>query len=231
MRQYIQVAKNIYKSKKQKKDFDSTDELVHHHFSTWSQLPHQNASNLTTALRILSKKPAVILETGTSAYGVDSSRLFDSYIRNFGGSFFSIDNRKQAKRDLFLQHSRKSVFLTGDSVEVMKKMAKDVTFPLIDLLYLDSWDVDWFNPKPSADHGLREFLAIENKLHDGSVIIVDDTPRTLSWIPQEAHEIALNFKQQHGVLPGKGAFIIKLIKKRSNYRVIVHDYNIVFQPN
>ena len=42
------------------------------------------------------------------------------------------------------------------------------------LLFLDSWDLNLYNPFPSAVHTLREFLAMEDKMLVGSIIIIDD---------------------------------------------------------
>jgi hypothetical protein len=205
------------------------DDLVAHHFSTWSYPTHQNAENLSIALNLLGSRPATIVETGTSAYGTDSSRLFDSYVKNYGGNFYSIDIRKQAKYDLIFQHSRQSKFLVGDSVEKLSDLSESEELSYVDLVYLDSWDVDWFRPELSAKHGLNEFLAIERILKPGSVLVVDDTPKSANWIPFEARGIASTFKKTHGVLPGKGALIIELLRTRKNCEIIAHDYNVVFQ--
>lgn len=230
MREKFQILRNIHKYQKYRgASFESVDELVAHHFSIWSNPTHQNAENLRIALNLLRGKPAIIVETGTSAYGTDSSRLFDSYVKNYGGEFYSIDIRKQAQADLIFQHTRKSKFILGDSVEMLKDLSEKDDFPHVDLVYLDSWDVDWFQPQLSAEHGLREFLAIERKLKTGSVLVIDDTPNSPSWIPFEAHSISNAFKETHGVFPGKGALIIKLLRTRTNCKIVAHDYNVVFQ--
>ncbi len=230
MREKIQILRNILKYQKFRDiRFSSVDHLVRHHFSSWSNLTHQNAENLRIALNLLGGAPATILETGTSAYGTDSSRLFDAYVKNFGGNFYSIDIRKQAGLNLIFQHSKQTKFMVGDSVEVLNNLSKNNKLHRVDLVYLDSWDVDWFRPELSAEHGLREFLAIEEKLMPGSILVVDDTPKYESWIPIEARSISDTFKKTHGVLPGKGAFIIKLLLNRKNCMIIAHDYNVVFQ--
>lgn len=230
MREKIQVLRNILKYQKYKNtSFDSVDKLVGHHFSIWSNSAHQNAENLRIALNLLGGSPAIIVETGTSAYGTDSSRLFDSYVKNYGGKFYSIDIRRQARSNLIYQHTRQSKFVVGDSVEMLNDLSENNKFSHVDLVYLDSWDVDWFQPELSAEHGLREFLAIERKIKPGSVLVVDDTPKSPSWIPREAQSISNAFKETHGVLPGKGALIIKLLRTRKNCQIIAHDYNVVVQ--
>lgn len=230
MREKIQIMRNIVKYQKYRDaQFESVDNLVAHHFSVWSNPTHQNAENLRLALNLLGGEASTILETGTSAYGTDSSRLFDSYVKNFGGRFYSIDVRKQASSNLIFQHSRQTKFIVGDSVEMLSKLSRNTKLPQFDFVYLDSWDVDWFRPELSARHGLKEFLAIEKKLKPGSVLVVDDTPKSKSWIPVEAQSISKSFKETHGVLPGKGSLIIKLLRARTNCRIVAHDYNVVFQ--
>lgn len=230
MREKIQVLRNIAKYQRHKHvRFESVDSLVTNHFDMWSNPSHQNEENFRIALNLLGGESAIIVETGTSAYGTDSSRLFNSYIENYGGLFYSIDIRKQAKRDLLFQHSQNSKFLTGDSVQLLGELSRSNEISSVDLVYLDSWDVDWFQPQLSAQHGLDEFLAIEATLKPGSVLVIDDTPKSLRWIPLEAHEIAHEFKETHGVLPGKGALVIQLLSTRSECKVVAHDYNVVFQ--
>lgn len=49
-------------------------------------------------------------------------------------------------------------------------------YPLqrIDVLYLDSFDVDFANPHPSSKHHLKELCVAMNKLSKGALIMVDD---------------------------------------------------------
>mmetsp|Transcript_4438 Transcript_4438/g.7109 ORF Transcript_4438/g.7109 Transcript_4438/m.7109 type:complete len:374 (-) Transcript_4438:116-1237(-) len=46
--------------------------------------------------------------------------------------------------------------------------------PTVDVLYLDSFDLDWNNPHPSALHHIKELCASLKNLKPGSLIIVDD---------------------------------------------------------
>src|SRR5437763_717199 len=71
--------------------FPSPDELVCKHFGVRGELDHVNFPSLLETLRLLGGRPALIVETGSSAWGTDSSRLFDSYIASFGGNLWSVD--------------------------------------------------------------------------------------------------------------------------------------------
>lgn len=46
--------------------------------------------------------------------------------------------------------------------------------PRIDVLYLDSFDVDFSNPLPSALHHLKELAAAMGKLAPSAIVVVDD---------------------------------------------------------
>jgi hypothetical protein len=202
--------------------------IIENHFTNWSEVNHQNRHGLTVALAEVKSSNPFILETGTSAYGTDSSRLFDAFVSVKGGTFHSIDLNRDASRSLFLQHSRKTFFHISDSVKFILNELPQIT-DHIDLCYLDSWDVDWSNPLPSALHGLSEFNAVRDYLKPGSVLVVDDTPNDIHWIPNRHHDEAVTFKNVHGVLPGKGAFIHKIIKSESPQSVLWHGYNLVIK--
>lgn len=61
------------------------------------------------------------------------------------------------------------VAYTGDSLRVLPTIDGSV-----DLLYLDSFDVDFDHPDPAADHHLAELEAAAHLLHPGSIVAVDD---------------------------------------------------------
>ena len=207
---------------------DDSDQLINRHFRTWSQVNHQNQEGFRRALELLENQSSLIIETGTSAYGTDSSRLFDAYVSNFGGSFYSVDRSAYPSRGLRFQHSPKSSFIVSDSLSFLNSLPVILKQDKINLVYLDSWDVDWKNPNLSAKHGFEEFRLVKPYLKRGSVLIIDDTPNSLKWIPKEYHEIALNYERLYGVLPGKGALILKELESYLNVKKVWHDYNCVF---
>lgn len=212
------------------KKFDSLDELVTYHFRRWSKTDHQNVQGLRLALNSLSCADATIVETGTSAYGTDSSRLFDLFVRNFGGKFYSVDINAYPSKRLRFAKSKQSQFFVMDSVEFLLNFEELTGKKFVDLVYLDSWDVDWSNPLPSAKHGEKELFALLPYLHPGTILIVDDTPKTMNWIPSSNHSVAKDFMKQFGVLPGKGAFFRTALRDY-DFQVLYHDYNLVIRIN
>ena len=210
------------------KHFKTVEDLVDGHFDRWSQPDHQNRQGLFLALNSLSGKPAVIVETGTSAYGTDSSRLFDAYVRSFGGNFFSVDINSYPSKRLKFAKSKRTHFYIMDSVQFLLNFTEITAEKSADLIYLDSLDVDWSNPFESAEHGEKELLAIRHLLCSGTIVVIDDTPAEIKWIPGADRSAARNFKNKFGVLPGKGAFYNRALEG-IDFVVLHHDYNLVLR--
>jgi hypothetical protein len=204
------------------------DKLIDRHFKIWSEVNHINKDGLKLAIEQMPQDEPFIFETGSSAYGTNSSRLFDSVVQKLGGNFHSTDISSKPSRSLKFQHSKRTQLHICDSVQFIRNQLNDIS-DKVDLCYLDSFDVDWLNPLPSAEHGLREYLQIRPFLQRGSVLVVDDTPAHLRLIPENYHTFALSFQELYGVLPGKGAFIFKIIKSTEPEKIIHHDYNLVIK--
>jgi hypothetical protein len=71
---------------------------------------------------------------------------------------------------------------TSDSVSFLRDLANNPPdgFSHIDLLYLDSFDVDFKNPHPSAMHHLKELTAIARLVSKETLIVIDDAPTSAS---------------------------------------------------
>lgn len=124
-----------------------------------------------------------IIETGTIRR-VDnwkdgqSARLFTEMVDYCGGSVRSVDIDEEAcmlARQLL--PSKNFTAVCSDSVDFLKAQSD---LNEVDLFYLDSWNVKWANDGPSADHHLKEFLAIEPFLKSGAVVAIDDNCRRLA---------------------------------------------------
>lgn len=119
-----------------------------------------------------------IVETGMARqpgnYGGDgmSTLLFDKFISHHDGEVRSVDLDKNAIKLCKPLVSKKTKLFQGDSVEFLFNLSS--TDIKIDLLYLDSFDIDWSNPHPSAFHHMKEMLAIMPKIKPSTLIVVDD---------------------------------------------------------
>lgn len=134
-------------------------------------------------LKSLSKNDYFILETGMSRFADKinkfagdggSTFLYDQFISSFGGRFITIDI-DQSRLDLCQEYMSKNTQLVcSDSIKKLYEISQDSQIPSIDLLYLDSYDLDWNKPHKSALHHIKELLAILPKVKTGTLIVVDD---------------------------------------------------------
>jgi hypothetical protein len=128
----------------------------------------------------LNKKNVTILETGIARQENNwegdgmSTLMFDRYINSVGGNFTSIDINPQNVEFARSNVSAKSNLICSDSVIKLHEISRDENSPMIDVLYLDSFDVDFNNPVPSSFHHIKELLAIFPKIQKGTLIVVDD---------------------------------------------------------
>lgn len=120
----------------------------------------------------------VILETGVMrsdhgdmAFGDDgcSSFLFDQFINVHGGSFTSVDINEKNCSHARSKVSKKSNIICSDSIPFLWGYKEKV-----DMVYLDSFDLDTKNPMPSQIHHLKELCAIMKNLQPHTLIVIDD---------------------------------------------------------
>lgn len=203
MKRFNRYLKRLHDPKVPKK-FESIDALIDSHFNVYSEPDHINRTGLTVALRQLGQKPALIVETGTSAWGTDSSRLFAAYVNSFGGEFHSVDIRPEARENMpFLGENVH--FHVGDSIDFLLSFRVPKTFQKIDLLYLDSMDLNVLEPNESMEHGLKEFRASLRLLKRNSILVIDDTPIEPHLLGGEP----LNTLGPMGLFQEKGPWSIK----------------------
>ena len=205
--------------------------MIESHFVLYSSPDHICRGTLHEALSKLNGKPALILETGSSAWGSNSSLLFDAYVNQYGGSFETVDLRMEPSISLHTKCSANTLLHCDDSVHFLEQWSKGNPGVKIDLLYLDSWDVDWNNPNPSSMHGMAEFLATSGHLHSGSLLLIDDTPANEKFFASAQTEL-LNFKNfyiENGFYPGKGALVKALLKANGRGKEIMHQYQLLWE--
>ena len=97
----------------------------------------------------------------------------------------------------------------SDSVEWLANLTDLNT---VDLFYLDSWDVRWHDDRDSAEHHLKEFLAIEPHLKSGAIVAIDDNSRLLD----------------SGRRTGKGRCIVEYLESKS-ILPIYDKYQIIYK--
>jgi hypothetical protein len=203
------------------------NQLVKSHFSYWSSTSHPNYSNFETAVKLFDSKPLEIIETGSSAWGTDSTRLWDSYVSIFGGSCTSVDLSDAASKRLRFQLGRRTSLVVADSVDFLESYQG----PKVDFAYLDSWDVNPREPLPAAIHGLSEFRALYPHLKSGSLVLVDDTPKFMTDEEYLLYPKMKDFKDIYGQTPGKGALILAHLVDFPEIEIVSHEYSLLIRRN
>lgn len=128
-------------------------------------------------------KAKVIVETGTSREGLHGAKsngaatiVFGKWAKLNGAVVHSVDISEksiaEAEKEIVRQRLGDFVKLhLSDSVKFLVEFEDSV-----DLLYLDSYDYseDIVVQLKSQEHHLQEFKAIENRLHEKSLVLIDD---------------------------------------------------------
>ncbi len=201
--------------------------LPEQHFSACTD--HINASSMADVIKLLAGRPATILETGSSAWGTNSTALWDAYAELTGGLVWSVDIRRTPSRSLVRKLSERTTLACDDSVSFLRKWSLQNRDRHADLIYLDSWDVAFRHPMPAAIHCLNEYLAIEPHLRNGTLLLIDDTPGSMEWLPPDHRQDALDFHAKTGVFPGKGMLVDLLLERHPGVRKVHHRYQALYE--
>lgn len=177
--------------------------------------------------QMINIKEPIILESGIASAGTNSTYLFNEYIKKYGGKFWSVDINKQ----LVDHHSNNmcpaSTLVCNDSVSFFKEWVKENK--KADVIYLDSYDLDWYNPQPAAIHGLNEYLALNPVLNNGSLLLIDDTPSDPYWLDTRGdlyNDMIDYYNNNNNKMPGKGMYVIDVYK---NAELLMHNYQILYK--
>ena len=143
-------------------------------------LQHRTAT-FRKAIELLEQRPAphAICETGCMRVepGEEAARndgsstmLWDAYARHHSGTHvYSCEIDREAVNMAAEHVSDNVTFYVGDSVNRLRLIPRTV-----DLLYLDSFDLSWQNPHPSALHHIEEMASASPLLKPGALVLIDD---------------------------------------------------------
>tara|TARA_B110000438_G_scaffold187736_1_gene179398 strand:- start:399 stop:1082 length:684 start_codon:yes stop_codon:yes gene_type:complete len=129
--------------------------------------------------------PIIIVETGClrvkdNFLDGQSTLLFDKYTlsRGEGSKVYTVDIDKSST-DVCKQVVSDNVEITtDDSVQYLNSLCSQFlkNKTKVTMFYLDSIDVNWRYPFPSAAHHLKELTAINRSLLPTTLLVVDDAP-------------------------------------------------------
>jgi hypothetical protein len=146
----------------------------------WFPLLRARSHTMRRAVELLeeTEPPYNIIETGCMreppsdmSVGSDGSStlLWDRLVQHHGGGVSSCELNPDAIT-LAAEHcSPRTQFLQGDSVSSLMTLRETAH-----LIYLDSHDLEWHNPHPSALHHLAEMASASRLIHPGTLVLVDD---------------------------------------------------------
>lgn len=134
---------------------------------------------------LLGDRKVNIVETGSVRGLEEHSRMGDGwstyhwleYASKTGSNVWTVDIQQHAidqtntLKDIYFPDVTTFTSVTSDSIEFLKNFTEP-----IDVLFLDSFDYcgDEENVRACHMHSLNEFKAAQDKLADGSYILIDD---------------------------------------------------------
>jgi hypothetical protein len=156
------------------------------------------------------RKVKTIVETGTArgghmAFSGDGgfTIIFGYWASLNNAQLYSVDINEQAlknARTMITDYLNNVDLVLDDSVHYLENFPKT-----IDLLYLDSFDFEKNNPRPSQEHHLKEIQAAYDKLNNNSIVMIDDCD-----LP-------------HG---GKGKLVIEYLVARG-WKIVAKSYQVI----
>ena len=128
--------------------------------------------------------PICIIETGCAraagnwAGDGQSTVLFDRYVTERGtdSQVITVDLSEQSVVACRLLVGDQTTVAQADSVRYLDHLVRTADGLHPNLVYLDSYDLDWDYWFPSAAHCLKEFSAIHPLLKPNTLTVTDDSP-------------------------------------------------------
>lgn len=176
-------------------------------------------STFLKVLELLDKiKAQIIIETGTSREGLHGAKsngaatiVFGKWAKQNSALLHSVDISEKSvtasQKEVDRQDLNSSVRIhLSDSIAFLESFQEQVDF-----LYLDSYDYskDIEVQTKSQIHHLNEFKAIEDQLHENTIVLIDDCD-----LPNG----------------GKGKLVVEYMLK-NDWKVLINAYQILLVRN
>lgn len=161
-------------------------------------------------------RPILVVETGAmwSVQGA-FTLVFADLIKNYtGGKIITIDISEEhlnKSKENTKDFSDVIEYVLADSVEYLSSLSKE-TMSQIDLLYLDSFDLDALDPLPSAIHHLRELLSVYDNLRSDVIIGVDDNLMPGNWMEWLFSNGQMTRVEANQMIIGKGTLTDRYLR-------------------
>jgi hypothetical protein len=214
---FSNISGNLY-------NYDNTYEM----FSYRGKANHLNYLTFIELFKnMITIKEPQILETGIASAGTQSTYLFNEYIKKYGGRLWSVDTNQELidKNKGNMCHG--TTLICDDSINFLKYWVEN-SDRKADVVYLDSYDLDWYNYHHSALHCLNEYLTLIPALQKGTLLLIDDTPKNPYWLDTrgQLYYDMVEFYNKNNLLPGKGMYVLNTTK---NVNILLHQYQILYK--
>lgn len=194
---------------------------------------------------VAKNKPLYILETGTMWAPLKDNMgaftlIMGDLIKNYtGGKLYTVDISKKnlghckIYTNNFSSHIE---YVESDSVSYIKNLS-DEFIASLDLVYLDSWDFNFPQPHDSANHHLKEMMALYDRINPECPIAIDDNflPNTYimwNYFDSDGNITRTERFETYDKIMGKGMychdFLIKNNWKRFESFDVVGANNIFY---
>lgn len=197
-------------------------------FSHEGKPMHLNYLTFRELFRQMNKQPNLnILESGISSAGTYSTYLFNEYVKKYGGHLWSVDINKNLIDINQGNMCPATKLICDDSVSFFSKWSQSNK---ADVIYLDSWDLNWYDPHPAAMHGLNEYLSLLPSYKKNTLLLIDDSPSSPYWIDtrDKLYNDMKQYYLKNNCLPGKGQYVLNLYKDAD---LLLHNYQILYKFN
>jgi hypothetical protein len=168
----------------------------------------------------------LILESGIASAGTNSTYLFNEYVRKYGGFFWSVDINQSLVDNHKGNMCPATQLICDDSVAFFTNWSK--THDVANVIYLDSYDLDFYNPQPSGNHGLAEYKALMPVIKKDTLMLVDDTPINPYWLDTRNKlysDMTVHYASNNP-MPGKGMFVLNEV---TNANKLIHNYQVLYR--
>ena len=171
-------------------------------------------------------KDLVILESGIASRGTQSTYLFNEVVRKYGGRFWSVDNDPNLVETHRGNMCPGTQLVCNDSVAFFKDWSASHTEA--NIIYLDSYDLDFYDPEPSGEHGLAEYRALLPVIKKNTLMLIDDTPINPEWLDTrgQLYRDMVDFYKNMGIMPGKGMYVLDEVKHAEK---LIHNYQVLYR--
>ena len=168
-----------------------------------------------------------ILESGIASIGTNRTYLFNEYVRKYGGFFWSVDINKSLVNKHRGNMCPATQLICDDSVSFFTNWSK--SHDVANVIYLDSYDLDFYNPIPSGNHGLAEYKSLIPVIKKDTLLLIDDTPINPYWLDTRNklyNDMSVYYLNNNNTLPGKGMFVLNEI---TNANKLIHNYQVLYK--